>query len=208
MKVMFAFEFLWKWQKIGGLSNNPSLREQMLCVVCQLLDFVDSLCNVFSSDKDLFLLTECGPAVWYMVNVCCLFDLFTPFLFWIFITLCVCVFRRRRQCHWAPTHKLSALDTQRRMLSQICPTLRTTVRPPPPSLFHSLCGSSFCFTFFPPQLSASRTTVCIYNLTKEWVISWLTWYVCLFRGEKTLLNLARWRSNSTKYHSMNIFLIV
>lgn len=131
-----------KMTVIGGLSSNPSQLEQMLCAVCQLLDFVDFICNVFSSDKDLFLLTDCGPAVWYMVNVCCLFDLFTPFLF-EYLSLCVCVFRKRQHCHWAPTHKLSALDTQRRMLSLICPTQRTTVRFPPHSLsvIHSLCGS-------------------------------------------------------------------
>lgn len=44
-------------------------------------------------------------------------------------------YRKTLWCRRAPTHKLSAFDTQRLMLSAIHPTQRT-VRPPPPS--HSL----------------------------------------------------------------------
>lgn len=143
--------------------------------------------------------------------MCCLFDLwsfhsFSLFFEYLSIFLCVraCTFflpsRKTQWYHWAPTHKLSALHSQRRMLSSICPTQKITVRPPPLSLYYTWSADyllSFCFTFLSPccQLDSS-STVCIYTLTR--VSHFLNGLVCcLFRRDKALLNRARW-SHATK----------
>lgn len=146
----------------------------MLCAICQLLDFVGCLCIVFSSEICFYWLIVCLLfGTWLM---CVAYLIFSPLLFFLniyhFVAVCMC-FRKRQQCHWAPTHKLSALDTQRRMLSLIRPTQRTTVRPLPPSLslVHSLCGSLYlCFTLF--------SLYCVLQLNQR-VTHFLTHLVCL-----------------------------
>lgn len=174
---MFAFTSM-KMAGMKDLPNNPSL---MLCAVCRLL--LTFLCNAITSVKDLFLLTV-GLlfATWLMCYACLTFSSFPLFEYLsIFLFLCVCVFRKRQQSYWAPTHKLSTLDTQRRMLSLIRPTQRT-VRPPPPplSLLLTLYAAQSLFFCFFCYSSCTVITVVLFYILKEWVILWLIWYaVCL-----------------------------
>ncbi len=133
--------------------------------------------------------------------LCVAYLIFHPFCFWIFIILCVCVC----VCVCFQEEAALPLSTHSQAVS-----IRHPEADALPELSHSennskiaaslsLCNSFSMWIMYhlsislsSPLLSASRSTVCIYNLTKDWVISWLTWCVCCwFRGEKTLLNLAR-----------------
>lgn len=210
---------LWKWCLLLNFydddSNWGSFQQP-------INDGADSLC--FLSSVRFLLTYVMSPHLteicFYWLCACCFSIwcvLFSVLLIWsfhsfsLFLNICqyfcvrVCTFfflpsRKTQWYHWAPTHKLSALHSQRRMLSPICPTQKITVRPPPLSLYYTWSADyllSFCFTFLSPccQLDSS-STVCIYTLTR--VSHFLNGLVCcLFRQDKALLNRARW-SHATK----------
>lgn len=164
-------------------------------------------CLLVSQNCFFWLIVGLLFATWLMCFAYLIFSpLFTLFLFflWIFITMflcmCVrtCVFRKRQWCHWAPTHKLSALDTQRRMLSLMHPTQRT-VRP---STTFSLCNSFsmwithiFLFQFLlPQQLNQTESFPDLLDM------------LCL--EKRRLYNILQDKGQTLQNHSMNIIFVL